>query len=335
MPSQRVDFKHVRAHASFEAVALHYEIELMGAGEQRSAHCTFHDDQRPSLKINLAKRIFHCFGCGKSGNILEFVTYMEDGDPASDRDLRSAALLLASISGIHAVPAGNGRAPQGALKKPATRARTERPEPVAEEAAKPEVKRNKPLSFVLRLDATHPYLAERSLSRETIEVFGLGVADRGLMTGRLAIPIHDEDGALIAYAGRWAARDVPKGVAKYLLPEGFGKNTVLFNLNRVPLGTAEVVMVESFFTVFRLHERGIPAVSPMGHDVSEEHCSLLAAHGIRNVTVLFDGDEAGAQGVAHSLPLLARHVFVKAPKVPAGFMPDECPEWTLQSLLET
>jgi hypothetical protein len=59
------------------------------------------------------------------------------------------------------------------------------------------------LSFSLHLDPAHPYLRERGLSDEDIETFGLGLASRGVMAGRIAIPIHDELGQLVAYAGRW------------------------------------------------------------------------------------------------------------------------------------
>lgn len=338
MPTTRVDFKHVRAHASFEAVAAHYSVSLLGKGEQRSALCTFHEEDTPSLKINLAKKIFHCFGCKKSGNILEFVTYMEGGDPARDSDLRSAAVLLAEICNIDPLPQRAIRASATKQEKPSPRARTERTSRVSHFSAKPEaepVRENKPLSFELKLDTTHSYLKERGLTSPVIESFGLGFADRGLMKGRLAIPIHNEDGALIAYAGRWAQATVPQDVSKYLLPPRFAKGLVLFNLNRIPSGTSHVVMVESFFSVFRLHERGIPAVSPMGHDVSPEQCALLKRRGVRMVTVLFDGDTAGADGTARTVSLLAGHLFVHAPVVPLGFRPDACAENELGRLVQS
>ena len=65
MPSNRVDFKHVREHASFEAVAAHYDIALFGKGDQKTALCCFHQEDSPSLKINVAKKLFNCFGCNK------------------------------------------------------------------------------------------------------------------------------------------------------------------------------------------------------------------------------------------------------------------------------
>lgn len=63
---------------------------------------------------------------------------------------------------------------------------------------------NAPLSFTLHhVDPCHPYLAGRGLAAETIRTFGVGLyRGRGFLRGRIVIPIHDEHGALIAYAGR-------------------------------------------------------------------------------------------------------------------------------------
>lgn len=337
MPANRIDFKHVRGSASFEKVASHYGISLAGKGDQRSALCTFHDEGTPSLKINVAKNIFHCFGCGKKGNVLDFVTYMEGGDPSVDRDLRAGAFALAEMCGIDPVATPVPRDRTGS-RDDRPRAKVRRDTVVSEpEAAPPPppkaARENKPLSFTLKLDPSHSYLAERRLSPDTIQAFGLGIADRGLMKGRLAIPIHNEDGVLIAYAGRWAAKVTPKGVPKYLLPEGFVKQSVLFNLHRIPEGTKEVVLVESYFSVFRLHELGIPTVSPMGHAASKEQCLLLVTRGVERVVVLFDGDEAGGQGIADSVPLLARHFYVHAPPVPQGFKPHKANGKELTDLL--
>ena len=60
------------------------------------------------------------------------------------------------------------------------------------------------------------------------EVFGLGYCARGMMKGRIAIPIHDETDALVGYAGRWPG-DPAEGEERYKLPPGFKKSRVLYN----------------------------------------------------------------------------------------------------------
>ena len=276
MPSERIDFKHVREHASFEPVLAHYGLVLQGKGDQRSALCCFHEENTGSLKINLGKKIFNCFGCGAKGNILDFVTLKEGGDPESTADLRRGALKLAEICGIE--PSGRGRKP---AKPQEMRQDGQKPPTAKEVAPSPEKPsggppgpsqgsvENKPLSFRLQLDATHPYLATRGLSQETIEAFGIGYCGRGLMKGRIAIPIHNEKAELIAYAGRWAEKEVPADTPRYLLPEGFGKQAILFNLHRAGTRSLAVnfldvmVIAESYWSVMKLHELGFAAVSPM------------------------------------------------------------------------
>lgn len=338
MPSNRVDFKHVRDNASFEAVATHYNLALTGKGDQKTSLCCFHQEDSPSLKINVAKKLFNCFGCGKHGNVLDFVTYMGGGDPSKDADLRKGAFKLAEICGIAPLP----NMPVQVSKVDA-KVKDKVALPQQEETRKPELSTkearvNKPLKFTLKLDAAHSYLAERNLSKSAIETFGLGVADRGMMKDRLAIPIHNESGELIAYAGRYAAKDVPKGTPKYLLPDGFAKQAVLYNLHRLSLQPDDrhrlrVFLVESYFSVFKLHELALPVASPMGHSVSEQQCELLASLGVDEVIVIFDGDEAGAQGLRESLPLLAQYFYVHAPAVPDGFKPHKASDEEIKDLI--
>jgi len=97
-----------------------------------------------------------------------------------------------------------------------------------------------------------------------------------MMKERICFPIHDAKGELIAYSGRWASDDLPEDVPRYLLPKGFEKSKVLYNLHRIlEKGSDTVVIVEGFWSVLRLHSEGIPCVSTFGDSVSEAHAELL------------------------------------------------------------
>ena len=87
-----------------------------------------------------------------------------------------------------------------------------------------------PLKFTLRpVDSGHAYLRERGIDAHTAAHFGVGYyAGPGLLQGRVVIPIHDERGHLLAYAGRSINGTGPK----YKLPTGFAKSRFLFNLHR-------------------------------------------------------------------------------------------------------
>ncbi len=98
---KRIDFKFVKETSDFLVVLEHYEIEPKGSGVGRTIPCPFHEEKKASCKINLGRRIFHCFGCDAKGNILEFVRRMEN---LPENDLRGAARKLASICGIPTAP---------------------------------------------------------------------------------------------------------------------------------------------------------------------------------------------------------------------------------------
>jgi DNA primase len=327
----RLDFKAIKRAASFERVLAYYGIELGGGrGAQRKALCPFHRDTRPSLNVNIDMKVFNCFPCGDGGDIVKFVAKQEHPtDP--EAHLIEAAKKLAEICGISIDDAR-----RDALTKPAERATGEFKNG---KMAVP----NPPLSFQLKVDPTHPYLAERGLSPETVERFGLGycVSETSIMRQRVVIPIHNERNELVAYAGRWPGDSGwSEGSAKYTLPPKFQKMRVLFNLNRVIEGMLEfqwpdheqhVVVVEGFFGVFAIHPLA-PCVGLMGSAVSKEHLELLARTKIRFVTLLLDGPgkaftpeerRVWDDRIAATTHNLASYgFFVHAPELDLGEQPD-------------
>lgn len=191
---------------------------------------------------------------------------------------------------------------------------------------------NKPLGFTLKLDPTHPYLFERGLTPPLLDTFGLGYCESGFLKGRIAIPLHDESGTLVAYAGRCASDEVPAGVAKYLLPRDFKKSEVLFNLHRVA-SADHVMLVEGYWAVFRLHSLGIPAVALMGRTLSRAQEELLACSGARFLTLLLDGDKPGRMAAQALLPRVTRNWFVYHAELPDGQQPDTVDEEKLWRVL--
>lgn len=322
MPNYAIDFKELKEQASFEPVLQQYRIEFKESGDQLSLRCPFHNDTEPSLKISRSKKVWQCFGCKAKGNVLDFVQRME----GNRTTLIQAAAKLDAICGLGLGLAqgqtrirpgeaaeGGGGVPDGAKPPPA---------PAKPPQAAPMGPVNPPLSFALKLDPNHPYLDARGVTAAERDVFGLGHCDRGLMKGRVCIPIHDEHGQLVAYAGRWPGEaGWPAETGKYLLPPKFAKRRVLFNLHRVA-GQRHLVVVEGFFSVVRLHALGIGAVALMGSALSAEHIRLLKAAGVALVTLLLDGGVAGRDATATMLPLLARELFVRAVELDDGEQPD-------------
>lgn len=182
---------------------------------------------------------------------------------------------------------------------------------------------NRPLGFVLKgIDPSHPYLEGRGIARETAEEFGVGFfPGKGSMRGRLVIPIHNEKGDLVAYAGR----SIDDSELRYKLPAGFKKSLVLYNLHRALKSGesgARVVIVEGFFDTMKVYQAGFSCVvGLMGSSLSSAQEELLVEN-FDQVVLMLDDDDAGRVATDDCLKRLARRLFVRAIVLPDGKQPD-------------
>ena len=196
------------------------------------------------------------------------------------------------------------------------------------------------MTFQLKnLDPNHAYLKERGLSPEAIGEFDIGYCSRGLMRGRIAIPIHNEGGDIVAYAGRWASDDVPEDEGKYKVPANFHKSLVLYNLHRtVELAKekGELIVVEGFFDAFRIWQAGFHnVVSLMGSELYPPQQQLLQAvlGATGRVTLLLDADVAGRSCQEKCIERLVPHLYVKAVALPEGTsQPDQLTDQQIRQL---
>jgi DNA primase len=305
MDNNWVDFKTIKQQVSVPMVLAHYRIDwLRKSGDELRGRCPIHKGEGTNtFHVSLTKNAFQCFSCKARGNVLDLVAALEQCS------IREAAVKLQEWFAVRPLP--TGVQPGGPAKSAAVAAVGERP---AE---------NKPLTFQLKgIDPAHPYLQSRGISREVAEQFGLGFfPGRGAMHGRIVIPIHNEGGELIAYAGRSVDDEEPR----YKLPAGFHKSLVLYNLHRsLEQGgqkVSTVVLVEGFFDCIRVHEAGYPCVAMMGSSLSDSQEALLFRH-FTGVVILLDGDEAGRKGSDECLLRLGRKLWVRATSLAEGKQPD-------------
>jgi len=317
MKKNWVDFKKVKESVTFEQVLAHYGISLKPAiGDELLGLCPFHEDTKPSFRVNTKKRVFHCFGCDAKGNVLDFVVRKESVT------IKKAALLVSEWFGVGQEGIVAVNANISPTKSP-TRADTAPAEPVEP---------NKPLKFTLKVKHDHAYLMERRIEPAVAEAFGVGFCDRGMMKDRIAIPIHDASGQLVAYAGRWVSGELPEGEEKYKLPPGFKKSIVLYNLHRVK-GQESLVVVEGFFSTMRLHTLDVPAIALMGRSLSEVQEKLLQESGVKALTLMLDGDTPGREAQAALLQRLAGKFLVRTVELPDGAEPDTVEESVLRKVL--
>jgi DNA primase len=318
-----VEFRTVKNLVSMEMALAHYGVML-----HRIAHCYLRGrcplpthaskGSRQSFIVNTSKNAWACHsdscvaarGGRIGGNVLDFVASMESCS------IRDAALRLQdwfTITGDrlqrHEGGGGPWRAPFPI-----------RPQ-LAESCSAIDAERNPSLPFALtNVDVRHPYLAERRISFETAEHFGIGFFQgRGYMQGRIVIPIHSEDGRLVAYAGRSLGATEPR----YRFPPRFRKSLVLFNLHRAALHGKTVVVVEGFFGCLTVHQAGLPCVvALMGCSLSQHQERLLQNH-FEEVVLLLDGDKAGRTAGPAIAARLCSKISTRLVEIPAGSQPDQ------------
>ena len=314
MPTSRyVDFHAVKQAVTMVQVLDHYKLteRFQRKGDSLSGACPLHKGENPSqFRVSVSKNCWNCFGdCKRGGNVLDFVSLMEGVT------IREAAIRVSDWFNVVSEKPEK-RAESAEEKKPAPSKDEPAPTPPKAASEAQETGPNKPLGFELRnLDSAHPYLAERGLSGATIAEFGLGCCNNGSMKGRIVIPIHNADGKLVAYVGRWPG-DPPEDTPKYKLPAGFRKSEELFNLHRALQAdpSLPLVIVEGFFDCLHLVQNGIVrVVALMGCQLSKAQEELLAAHlepGDR-IILMLDEDEAGRAGREYAVQRLATRAFVK------------------------
>ena len=305
-----VDFKEVKNGVSMQMVLDKYDATLKKAGDNHIGCCPIHKGTNcRQFSVNLEKNIWQCFGdCQTGGNVLDFAAMMEFGNK-DGASIRKAALNLQSwfLKDLSSEKDDVEEDPEESAAKD---------EVNREESEETEKKENKPLTFELKhLEQDHPWFASREISPDTVAYFGLGLQKKGkTIGGRIAIPIHDDSGQLVAYCGRAVDKSQIKQDGKYKLPTNFIKSDVVYNLHRQEKDIDELILVESFISVWKLHQMGFSyCVALMGSSLTRSQekliTSFLGPH--KRVICMFDADEAGKKCTIDCLNRLSGSVYVK------------------------
>jgi len=319
--SSFVDFKAVKSAITMEKVLEHYGIldKFKRGTDSLSGPCPIHKGNNPTqFRVSVSKNIWHCFSeCKHGGNVLDFIAKMEDASihAAAVKAIEWFKLDPEAMS-ADSEKGGSGetedKAPAEAAPKPAARKPVAPSAPPTEKGAP-----NAPLKFRLdKLVREHPYLVEqRGLTLETIIDFGLGFCSKGMMADRIAIPIQNVKGEVVAYAGRFPG-DPGEDNPKYKLPQGFRKSQELFNIDKAIKEPADkpLVIVEGFFDAIKLAQNGYKkVVALMGSTLSAAQEELIRQHtdNKSQIIIMLDENEAGQAGRDDIACRLAKHCFVR------------------------
>ncbi|EFV98792.1 DNA primase [Streptococcus australis ATCC 700641] len=322
-------------------------VQLTKAGRNFLGLCPFHGEKTPSFNVVEDKQFYHCFGCGKSGDVFKFI---EDYRGVS---FMEAVQIVGDQVGIHVqTHAPQSRGQQADGKQPFYE--------IHQEAAK---FYHAILMTTKMGEDARQYLYDRGLDDEVLRHFQIGLApaegnylyqsvsgkfsekimaesglfhisDMGTIydafQNRIMFPLSDDTGRVIAFSGRlW--REPVEGAK----PQGKYKNsrsTLLFNKSyelyhldkakQVAKKNHELYLMEGFMDVIAAYRAGIEnAVASMGTALTQEHVAHLSKF-TKKVILAYDGDKAGRLATAKALEVLDKHE-VEVVQIPDQMDPDE------------
>ena len=334
-------YREIREVADIVEVISKY-IDLKKSGNNYMALCPFHLEKSPSFYVSPDKNIYHCFGCGASGDVIKFVSEIEK------ISLSEAVEKLAKDYGVDI----------SKYKKKIVKERVNYDDYTSVY--------NRVKSFYNRILKTEygskamEYLKNRGLLDSDIEEYGLGFSlpkwdflvrrlknqnfDLELMEkfglirknqsgnyydffrNRIMFPIIDLKGNVIAFGARTIGTDKAKYIntpdTKY-----FNKSNILYGLNEAKYHIRDfgyIVIVEGYFDVIAMHKNGFKnTVATLGTSLTKEHATLLSRF-TDKIIMMFDSDQAGQKAISRSIDVFSAGAFdIRIANVPDAKDPDE------------
>lgn len=307
----REDIERIRERTDLAELAAEV-TKVKRSGRSVMAVCPFHQEKTPSLSIDPGRGLFHCFGCGKSGDIFGWI------QESQSVDFREAVELLARRAGITLTQT------PGEAKRRGRREELVRATQAAVDFYRERLKTGGDAGVARRYlrgrgyagdvvdrfnlgyspdawDELTLYLKGRGFTEQTLSEAGLASRSRvgrliDRFRGRIMFPIFDLRGDPVGFGARQLEGDGPKYLNTSETPI-YHKSNLLYGLNWAKgeiVRRGESVVVEGYTDVIALHLAGQPiAVATCGTALGENHLDLLRRFSER-VLLAFDADEAGA-----------------------------------------
>ncbi|MEQ9764755.1 DNA primase [Streptococcus sp. ZJ151] len=321
-------------------------VALSKTGHNHLGLCPFHKEKTPSFNVIEDKQFYHCFGCGKSGDVFKFL------EEYRQIPFKEAASVLAERLG---------------MSIQVTQTNYQQSRHPHESLFQINADANKFFQAVLMTtkqgEAARQYLYDRGLTDELIKHFQIGLSPEepdylfkslsnkydeetilasGLFNlseesnriydafqNRIMFALTNDQGKVIGFSGRiWTEQAKEKHQAKYKNTRStpiFNKSYEFYHLNQAKPVIAkkrEVYLMEGFMDVIAAYRAGVVnAVASMGTALTQEHVSHLSQF-TKKVVLTYDGDAAGQNAIAKSLEILSQF-SIDIVKMPQGMDPDE------------
>jgi DNA primase len=337
--------REVRAAADMvEVVSARTQLRR-ASGSRFTGRCPFHEERTPSFSVNPVEKLYHCFGCGKGGDVISFVQESENLDFVGA--VESLAERFRVTLEYEESSPGQDEA----------RRRRDRLYAVLEQTT----------AYFERLlwdgdggASVRAYLAERGLGDEVAKEFRLGLApgrglaekarERGFTADelrsaglttvrgsdyfprRLMFPLADVRGRVVGFQARKLDEDDPLRGKYVNSPEGdlFHKGSILYGLHLARTAISKqdrAAIVEGNTDVIALRQAGFePVVASMGTALTERQLRELGRL-TRKIYLCFDADAAGQEATLRGMELAAAQGFeVKVVTLPKGQDPADAPD---------
>lgn len=321
-------------------------VPLKRRGVNLLGCCPFHNEKTPSFTVSPAKGIYKCFGCGKGGNVVNFVMEHENlsyvdalkflakkyhieiiekeatPEEAALKNERESLLIVSEFAGnyFHDVLLNN---PEGKSVGMAY---------FRERGVREDMIKKFHLGYSPEnRSALSNEASAKGYKSEYLVKTGLVVEkdnyrfDR--FAGRVIFPIHNISGNVIGFGGRTLKTD--KQIAKYLnSPESeiYHKSRVLYGMHQAKKAIMQhdkCFLVEGYLDVISMHQAGIEnVVASSGTSLTEDQIKLIHRFS-NNLTILYDGDPAGIKAAIRGIDMvLEQGLNVKILLLPENEDPD-------------
>lgn len=330
-------------------------LQLRKSGQNYFASCPFHDDKTPSFSVSEKKQIYHCFSCGRGGNVFSFLQEIEG---LSFVEAVGKTAELADLSIDFSV------IDKARQSKPAADSMHSKLLAVYEKA---EYFYHHLLVNSKAGEEAYNYLLNRGMTKESIETFKIGFSppqrqalklyldNEGLndpevlkksglfsdrdddsfvdrFTNRILFPIADARGKTVAFSGRaFLEAEDNHRMAKYMnSPETelFNKRRILFNYDKARASIrrdGEVILFEGFMDVISAWQAGVKnGIASMGTSLTEEQIHVLDKV-TDHVVIAYDGDDAGLEATKRATDFINRetHFTIDIASFPENLDPDD------------
>ena len=240
-----IDFADLKTRISIQDAVEYLSIDMKQRGEQLRSSCPHCGGDDRTLVVTPSKNAYYCWSSKKGGDCISLVAHV------LDIGVKEAAAKLEERYGTGSK---KGTVPE-ARKSTVPEERSER--------------RLQPLDY---LQADHDKLVSLGVLSDTATFFAAGYAPKGIMRGRLAIPIHSRTGELVAYCGRAVSGESPT----LTFPNGFRPEQYVFNAHRIEGG--DLYLTRDPLDVLTAYENGVEnVVSFLTDSITAEQLQILAS----------------------------------------------------------